>query len=528
MDPVDYVGGLRRRWPVIVASVVVGTLAALLASLGAPGRSESPSGQFEASVLMLDARSTQGSTTSVTDGFPFDALAILATTEEVVEQAAERLPGDNDVDELRARVDSNADANTKILTITATAERASEAEKIAAAFADALRSYLKGVRNQTISADIGQLRAALDEIPAGRGGDAQRASLQGQIGQLETQKSAPLGLIVIDETSGEEVGGAAIRAPSSRGVRLALGALIGLIGGVILALVLERFDRKLRSRTAFEANIPSPLLAEVPQSRSARKVAVFSAPTSPAADAFRILGLTAVRSMTDRVDAEGNGHGATLAGAVVAVTSAGRGEGKSLVAANLAGALGELGMKVIVISCDLRRPSVHQLFDARPAPGVTDALHGWDGRPGFRRVRQETKVANVTVVASGAPSAHPARALGSDAMASLVGIAKEEADVVILDTPALLLCSDAVTLVQGADAVILVARTGKSTAESVERVSEALSRLGANTIGFVLNGTKAASGGYGGAKGAGKRATAETTIGVAPSDRTPARPGSRS
>jgi capsular exopolysaccharide synthesis family protein len=175
---------------------------------------------------------------------------------------------------------------------------------------------------------------------------------------------------------------------------------------------------------------------------------------------------------------------------MLAITSAVRGEGKSVVAANLAAALGELGIRSILISCDLRSPTVHRFFGLPIAPGITDAMYAWDGRLGFRRILTSTRAPNVSLISGGSPSSRPASILASNDLHNLLRYAREEAQIVILDTPAILLSGDAVSQIQDADAVLLVARLGKTTLEAAERVGVTLERLGAHVIGHALNGSR--------------------------------------
>jgi capsular exopolysaccharide synthesis family protein len=172
------------------------------------------------------------------------------------------------------------------------------------------------------------------------------------------------------------------------------------------------------------------------------------------------------------------------------VTSAIRAEGKSLVSANLAAALGEQGIACIIVSCDLRSPTIHRYFDVPDTPGVTEALASWDGQPGFRRILRSTRAPNVSVIPGGTPSRRPAALLASEDFRRLIKHARAEAEVVIIDTPAILLSGDAVPQLVAADAVLLVARIGRTTIEAAERASETLDRLGAHVIGFALNGSR--------------------------------------
>jgi Mrp family chromosome partitioning ATPase len=143
-----------------------------------------------------------------------------------------------------------------------------------------------------------------------------------------------------------------------------------------------------------------------------------------------------------------------------------------------------------VISCDLRSPTIHRYFDVPSSPGIVDAVASWDGRPGFERIRSSTRAPGVSLVPAGSTTPNPATALARKEFESILRYAKEDAQIVIFDTPAILLSGDALPTIQEAEAVLLVARIGKTPVDAALRVRESLDRLGARVIGMALNGSK--------------------------------------
>jgi Mrp family chromosome partitioning ATPase/capsular polysaccharide biosynthesis protein len=503
MEPVEYVRGLRRRWRVIAAAVVVGVVAAWLTSAAVPA-DESPSpDRFHADVLILDARGTQyGAQSQGTQGVPLTTMAALVALDGVSERAAKQLPGDPSPDELASAVSATANTDTGILTVTAQAPNARGAERIAAAFARALRDYLGDQRRAELRLQIRAIERQIGELP-GAGGlkpseSSLSISLQSQVSSLRTELAVPLGLPILEQADAEETAATGVVAPSSRSGRVLIGAIVGLLGGVGLALVLERFDRRITTWRGSEEHLDVPLLAEIPRLRRARALAVIDRPTSRGADAFRLLASTILHSLQAqaRLEAEGNGHGSHPPTPTIAVTSALRAEGKSLVAANLAAAFGELGLTTIVMSFDLRSPTLHRYLDVPATPGIVDAVQFWDGRPGFDRIRRKTRAAGVSVVPAGSSTPRPAAVLAQEEVRSILRYAKESADVVILDTPALLLSGDAIPLIQDSEAVLLVARIGRTSVDAADRVTEVLEQLGARVIGYTLNGSQGVTRGW--------------------------------
>ena len=158
-------------------------------------------------------------------------------------------------------------------------------------------------------------------------------------------------------------------------------------------------------------------------------------------------------------------------------------------AANLAVTFAELGKKVLILSCDFHRPRVHQLFGVPNDYGLSEALRtngskALDGRTRFTAVKE------ISLVPSGSRPPRPAELLSSPRMQQILEEAKEQADLVLLDTSPILTAGDTTFLFPEVDAVIMVTRAGKTSSQIAERSSELLKRLGAPVVGVVLNGSR--------------------------------------
>jgi capsular exopolysaccharide synthesis family protein len=291
--------------------------------------------------------------------------------------------------------------------------------------------------------------------------------------------------------------------PRSRTARLILAGGVGLIIGIALALVLERLDNRIRSREEAERYTGVPVLAEIPLLRKARRRGVVVSPGSPSgrhegrgsskrrlsADAFRLLRMGVVANATAR----GNGSSEQQRGRsmVVLVTSPSEGEGKSTVAAHLAAAFSETGQRVLVLSCDFRRPSIHRLLGVHSDPGLSNALLSANGDRILRVQHiRATQMERVKVVPSGSAAENPAELLNSRSMHRLLAEARELADVVIVDTAPILTGSESTPIFQDADVVLVVLRAGSTRPETAQWTVELLKRLHAPVAGLVLNGTR--------------------------------------
>jgi succinoglycan biosynthesis transport protein ExoP len=183
---------------------------------------------------------------------------------------------------------------------------------------------------------------------------------------------------------------------------------------------------------------------------------------------------------------------------ILMVTSSSGSEGKSTVTANLAVALAESGQRVVIVSADLRRPTLSSLFGINEtARGVTSVLHG------------EMKVADclmpvtlesghrMYVLPAGPLPHNPAELLGSRMMGELLaGLAAADVDYVLVDCPPVLPVSDPLAVAQYVDGVILLAVVGQTRIHSLSEAYDRLAKVGADVLGIVLNGVPTARGRY--------------------------------
>jgi capsular exopolysaccharide synthesis family protein len=196
-------------------------------------------------------------------------------------------------------------------------------------------------------------------------------------------------------------------------------------------------------------------------------------PKSLAAEAYRTLRTNLQFSSLDR----------PLRSLVV--TSAVATEGKTTTAANLAVVMAQAGKRVVLVDGDLRRPSAHRLFDLSNESGLTTALvEDLDALGGFL---QATEVENLRVLAAGPVPPNPQELLGSQRMQDLLHKLEEEADVIVLDTPPILVVADASVLSARTDGVLVVVNTGRTRRAAVQQAVDGLGQVGAQLLGCVLN-----------------------------------------
>jgi capsular exopolysaccharide synthesis family protein len=480
MDPLRYAHAFQRRWYVVVACVAVAVIAAWVTT-----ETVAPAGPgvvtYTATADLLATGGTTGTSSNL------NAVTTIASTRPVAQITAAELGGGETVDSVRGRVSITPDVDSGFVYVTAFSDRAIDAERTAAAHAAALSTYLVRLAAPAIQDRIDLID---DEIVKARrdGDEVLLAELHTAKQQAEADMAGlSSGLIPIGRPVAEQQVAGGFQPPRSRLSRVGIAALIGLLAGLALILLLERFDTRIRSRETAEERFELPVLTEIPaMDRSIRKgVATAEAPTSSVADAFRLLGAGVGVAAEPRIDAEGR----VSRGRVVLVTSPGPGEGKTTTVANLAAALAEEGSLIVVISADLRRPQLHHRMGSDPAPGLTEAAAA-DGPVHLNDYLHYTRVGRVLMAPTGRSTSHPGEVLGSHAIRDLIAQARRKADWILIDTSPLLAASESAMLLGEADLVLVVVMAGRTSTALAVRTRETLEQLEVREARVVLNGSK--------------------------------------
>ncbi len=164
------------------------------------------------------------------------------------------------------------------------------------------------------------------------------------------------------------------------------------------------------------------------------------------------------------------------------VTSPAAGEGKNILVANLAVTMAQSGRRTVLVDCDLRRPSLHTLFDLQNEPGLTNQILGEiDEIP-----LQETGVENLRLLASGPVPPNPADMLGTKRIDEIIARLVGQTDIVLFDTPPVIAVTDAAVLGVKVDGILLVINAGKTRRDQAERAKELLEKANVRIIGAAL------------------------------------------
>ena len=182
---------------------------------------------------------------------------------------------------------------------------------------------------------------------------------------------------------------------------------------------------------------------------------------------------------------------------IIGITSAQPSEGKSTVAINLAYSLAELGKSVILLDCDLRRPSIHSNMRIQQSPGLTEVMRGTVNlKNAVSRYQSSNSSTYFDIIVAGELPDNPSEILGSRDFVRLLNVVSDAYDVVILDLPPVNAVIDAAIVAQLTDGLVLVVRENHCPRFVLQDCMEQLKYAKANILGFVMNGST---------NGAGKR-----------------------
>jgi len=172
----------------------------------------------------------------------------------------------------------------------------------------------------------------------------------------------------------------------------------------------------------------------------------------------------------------------------VMITSSVPGEGKSFTTSNLAVAFAQLGMKVLVVDCDMRRGTQHKQFIVTNTNGLSDLLI--DSGADYVKYIKPTSVENVCVVTAGTTPPNPSELLSSKRFESFIVDMKAIFDMIIFDLPPVTVVPDAAIVATKVDKTVIISRVKVTPIGELEKTKKMLQNVGANIAGVVVNGVK--------------------------------------
>jgi capsular exopolysaccharide synthesis family protein len=481
-QPVDvrrYLGALRRGAWLIALIVVPLTLTVLVVSLALP-----KTYRATAKIVKADSGGVRGQGDVETVKRRLATLQTLLVTPEVLDRAARRLPGES-AGTLEDKVQSSVDSDSNILDVVGSDGDARGAASIANAVANAFISSQRSEERRELEAARNELRAALNRARGRPNSAVEVRALQQRLSELTVSAAS----------AGQELQLAqAARPPTAASSpRPVLNTIFALFAATFLAILAALAWDQLAPRVGGARELSRltglPALAAVPPPRRSQDGAS-KLPDGEAEDEAYD-GLRA--ALEFRLPA-GSQH-------VLLVTSALPGEGKSTVTAGLGRALAQAGHRTLLVSANLRRPTLDELFGFTGTPGLANVLSAFhqNGQVGAgalieraaRSVPEALGPAELQVMPSGSASSSPVRLLSTGALVTFFDqLSRSDYDYVLVDGPPLLDLIDGQLLAQWVDGMLVVSSLDRLTPQAAVELHELLEDVDAKALGLVVVGSR--------------------------------------
>jgi succinoglycan biosynthesis transport protein ExoP len=384
---------------------------------------------------------------------------------------------------------------TNVMAITAVSGTPSQAALVANLYANAFVQYQQSVARHSLATAEAQLSSQISSIgkqvsslrdkttsPEATALLNQEAVLKEQLAQMQVSGSVDTGAVALVTPAQAPL------SPSSP--KPADDALLGLVAGLVLGLAAaflrDSLDDRLTSKEAAEQAGGAPVLAMTPAVPSWRRqspmVVAVTEPNSPAAESYRSLRTSLQFARQERQLSS------------LLVTSPGVGDGKTSTLANLGVVFAQAGERVLLVSCDLRRPRIGAFFGLGEQVGLTSVL--LDEQTLEEAILPVPGIDRLSLLPAGPVPPNPAELLGSPRARDIFIRLRDQYDLVLIDSPPVLPVTDAAILSRYADATVMLAAAGKTRRADLHRAVEKLGQGGTTILGTVLNKTTRQTGQY--------------------------------
>lgn len=457
------------RWKLLIIVLVVGAPAvAYLLERGKPN-------QYSATATVSPTNSGSVATTaaSVFQTDNIDALAQLITTSSVATVAGTQVQPAQSGPEIVDGVSTSADESSGFIYITAVKGSPTDAADVANAFATALNIDGSKKAKANLRQEIQTTEAQLGSVSKT---SANYSNLETSLQQYEQQLAQPNDVATIVERATPNytpVGPHKRRAEE-------LGLVIGILLAIAAVMLLDSTDRRFRSPDELEDFLRLPILAAIAPSAFAGELE-----TTPVdEETFQTMRTSLTYFTVDRPIKS------------VLIASPGEQEGKSTVAVRLALASARAGLDVVLIDADLRRAGATEKLGLKASVGLGMVLA--ERRPVESGLIDwplaQDDAGRLRVLAAGPPPPNPGALISSEAMRELIRVLEDQADLVIIDTPAALAVSDSVPLMQSVSGVVLVARMHRSKRDTISRLRKIIDSAHGRLLGAVATGVTSGPG----------------------------------
>jgi capsular exopolysaccharide synthesis family protein len=335
---------------------------------------------------------------------------------------------------------------------------------------DAVRGRAAGRMNTLSQAEIQEVYLTQNLSALQQMGD----QLRDQYQAVRLEEASEIGMVEIVQLSTR-----ALPQPSKARVMLGLALVVGLMLGGGAAFAREMLDDSMSTPKDVEEALLVPNLAVIP---AASAYLTDGATNGRKADDIESRGQEAYRVLRTNL-LFSRDQLKTLV-----VTSAAPGEGKTMTSVNLAAAYARQGLKVMLMECDLRRPSLSRYFKDSTDSDIGNDIGSvlFDQRS-WREAVHVSQIPGLHVLLAGRAFSQATESLGGEEMKKLLNELSSEYDIVILDSTPLLVAADATILGAIADGVLLVVRASQTDRAAVQQAVHQLELVGARVVGTVLN-----------------------------------------
>jgi capsular exopolysaccharide synthesis family protein len=474
---------LRQYWEIIRArkfAIIIPTLLALGLAAAYVFVLQKPQYTAQARVLVNPIVTPSTTTATAKGNVPnmnTEQAAANSGRVAVLARKSLGLSGSNG-ERLLSHLTVSASGTANVLQFQYTSPDPQQAARYANAFTQAYITYRNSIALKPLANAIREkehtISALMAQLP--HAGKVQRGVLVGQLREDASQ----LAQFQADQqlvSAGTVITNAvAPSSPSSPKVSktLLIAGVIGLVIGLCLALIREAMDGRIKDPDALESRLRAPVLGVIPKfnARSPeRSLATIADPRGAASEAYRMTAITLE-------------HLAARDGQrVIMVVSPQDGGGASTTVANLGIVLAQAGHRVILVSADLRYPTLHLIFGLSNGHGFCNALlEGMDPE----RLLKEAHVPNLYVMTSGPEPQDPAALLASPATAEVLTTLRSlDPDFILLETPPVLSASDAVILARQTEGTVITWNAEEFEAPALQKAQERLEVAGANILGGI-------------------------------------------
>ena len=264
---------------------------------------------------------------------------------------------------------------------------------------------------------------------------------------------------------------AVLISPKTR-MNFMMALMLGIFIPLGLLILIDLLNNKISNRSDVENKTSIPIISTIGHSLGKSDIPVFESPKSALAESFRGLRTNLQYMLRE----EGQ--------KIITITSTISGEGKTFCSTNLAAIFAMAGKKTLLIGLDLRRPKIHKVFNIENKVGISTCLIGHST---FEEIIKETSIGNLFIAPAGPVPPNPAELLESPRMKDILKKAREEYDIIIMDTPPIGMVIDALLVARQADVNLFLLRQNYSNKNILELLEEIAQKGEITNMGIIMN-----------------------------------------